>query len=225
MNTRTGWLFFLTLSVLSVAQAASPQSSPGCDVDHNSKVKNFCVVKEVELWRGARPSADGAVDLINRGVRTVVNLELIHNDAPVFDQIAVPPNKSNEIEYFRVRDWEPNVKWAPRLLDEHVAHFLAITRTRPKPLFVHCRQGQNRTGVMVAAYRVFNGIPIEEAIAEMKRYNGLFFNDDAKYIRTLTAARRAEFEPKIAQWIPKLKMEAKIFCRDGVCSVDRRPDK
>jgi protein tyrosine phosphatase len=40
--------------------------------------------------------------------------------------------------------------------------------TQPKPVFVHCRSGRNRTGVMIAAYRVFNGMSNEDAIADCK---------------------------------------------------------
>jgi len=32
-----------------------------------------------------------------------------------------------------------------RSLDDHVAHFLAVVDKQPKPVYVHCRSGQNRT--------------------------------------------------------------------------------
>lgn len=212
-------------AMVGIALAAGPENSPGCDKDYGSHIKNFCIVKHGELWRGSQPRGAGAVELMNRGVRTIVNLELLHDDAPHFDQLAVPDVNKLEVEYFRVRDWELNVKLAPTLLDTHVAHFLAITRMRPKPVYVHCRQGQNRTGVMVAAYQVFNGMSIESAIDEMKRYNGLFFQDDARYIRTLTQVRRHQLEKKIEAWIPKLRMQAKIVCKAAACSLRTNPDQ
>lgn len=43
---------------------------------------------------------------------------------------------------------------APSVVDDHVAHFLAIISQQPKTVFVHCFLGVNRTGVMVAAYSI-----------------------------------------------------------------------
>ena len=75
-----------------------------------------------------------------------------------------------EVGYFRIHDWEPLLILAPSIADDHVAHFLAIVSQQPKPVYVHCRYGENRTGVMVAAYRVIiEGVNNEEAIEEMSR--------------------------------------------------------
>ena len=41
------------------------------------------------------------------------------------------------------------------------------------------------------AYRVFNGTSVEDAIAEMKHYDGEWFRWDAEYIKGLTPQRRA----------------------------------
>ena len=109
---------------------------------------------------------------------------------------------------------------APSVLDEHVAHFLAVIRTQPGPVFVHCSAGQNRTGVMVAAYRVFSGtLDIEDAIAEMATYRGIWFDSDAAYIRTLTPERRSTFEKSIARWAAKLKPDAYAKCSEGKCVI------
>jgi|PlaIllAssembly_1097288.scaffolds.fasta_scaffold00068_21 tyrosine-protein phosphatase SIW14 len=41
----------------------------------------------------------------------------------------------------------------------------------PKPALVHCLLGADRTGAVVAAYRIMvNHMPLQEAIAEMKDY-------------------------------------------------------
>ena len=70
---------------------------------------------------------------------------------------------------------------------------------------------------MVAAYRVFNGTPVKDAIAEMGRYGGEWFKYDAQYIRRLTPERRAVLEKQIEAWIPKLQRDAQIVCTDGGC--------
>ena len=112
---------------------------------------------------------------------------------------------------------------APSVVDDHVAHFLAIVSQQPKPVYVHCRYGENRTGVMVAAYRmVVEGVSEEAAIEEMRRYQGLWFNADAKYIRGLSPERRERIRRKVMEWIPKLKMDAQVVCTNGTCAVSDR---
>jgi hypothetical protein len=109
---------------------------------------------------------------------------------------------------------------APALLDDHVAHFLAVVDDQPKPVYVHCRSGQNRTGVMVAAYRVIvEGTSADAAIEEMGRYQGIWFRADAGYIRGLSPERRQEIRRKAAAWIPKLERGSRIVCENGKCEV------
>ena len=206
--------------LVGCATAPSPSASAACPIPLNSKVANSCIVTAQALWRGARPDAAAAAALVEMGVKTVVNLEWLLDDRKSFEEASVAADKLYEVQYFRVPDWEPLVVIAPSKLDNHVAHFIAITRTQPKPIFVHCRSGQNRTGVMVAAYRVFNGGAIEETIAEMGGYGGIWFKHDAEYIRTLTVQRRAQLEGRIEEWIPKLRRDARILCSNTKCTAN-----
>ena len=131
--------------------SASKQSVAGaCSNNLGSAIKNFCVVTPNVLWRGARPDKDGAAWLIQQGVRTIVNLELILDDKGAFGQATVDDANNYEVGYFRIHDWEPLRILAPSVVDDHVAHFLAIVSQQPKPVYVHCRYGENRTGVMIA---------------------------------------------------------------------------
>jgi hypothetical protein len=80
--------------------------------------------------------------------------------------------------------------------------------------------GVNRTGVMIAAYRVLiEGVSNDDAIKEMGRYRGLWFKADAEYIRGLSPKRRNEIRDKVMMWIPKLKMDAQVVCTNGICAV------
>jgi len=171
------------------------------------------------LWRGGRPDKNGAACLIQQGVRTIVNLELIHDDKNAFTHAAVD-NNNYEAGYFRIHDWEPLTLLAPSAEDDHVAHFLAIVSRQPKPVYVHCRCGTQRTSVMVAAYRVLiEGVSDEEAIAELRGYRqGPWAGVDAKYLRALSK-RREKIHRKVMEWIPKLKMDAKVVCANGACAV------
>lgn len=206
--------------LVACASAPNLDASAACETPLSQKVANSCVVRAGTLWRGARPDPVAASALLELGVRTIVNLEWLNDDQKSFEDATVAAGRTYEIQYFRVRDWEPLAVIAPGKLDDHVAHFIAITRTQPKPIFVHCRSGQNRTGAMVAAYRVFNGADIEESIAEMGKYGGLWFKYDAEYIRTLTPQRRAELEQGIKDWIPRLQRDAQISCSNTKCTAN-----
>jgi hypothetical protein len=81
------------------------------------------------------------------------------------------------------------------------------------------RAGKNRSGVMVAAYRVFNGASIEDAVAEMGRYGGEWFSYDARYIRSPKPARRVALEKRIEAWVPRLQRDAQIVCTDTGCTL------
>ena len=182
-------------------------------------IANSCVVTPGVLWRGAKPDADGAAALISLGVKTVVNLELFHDDLDAFRNAQPSTTPSVSIDYFRIRDWEPNVVIAPALLDSHVADFVAIVKTRAKPIYVHCRSGQNRTGIMIATYRIlFEEWPIESAIAEMQRYHGVWFKQDAKYIRGLTGEHRARIEKMAEARIGQVRREALLECSASGCN-------
>jgi len=211
------------LLIGSFPSSSTPMAPAACPDDLGSPIPNFCVVTPNVMWRGAKPAQDGAAWLIQRRVRTIVNLELLHDDRRAFGQAKLSNSGRYEAGYFRISDWEPNAVIAPALLDDHVAHFLAVVDDQPKPVYVHCRSGQNRTGVMVAAYRVIvEGASVDEAIEEMRRYRGIWFKADSVYIRSLSPERREEIRRKAAAWIPKLERDSRIVCEYGKCDVSKR---
>jgi protein tyrosine phosphatase (PTP) superfamily phosphohydrolase (DUF442 family) len=115
---------------------------------------NFHRVTE-NLYRGAQPSAEGMRALADMGVKTVVNLRLMHSDR---DEIGSLP-----LDYVHIRAeaWDPD--W-----DEIVRFLRVATDERRQPVFVHCQHGADRTGLMCAVYRVaVCGWSKEEAIREM----------------------------------------------------------
>jgi protein tyrosine/serine phosphatase len=214
--------FLLALLIWGFPVSSTPIAPSGCPNDFGSPIRNFCVVTPNVMWRGAQPAHDGAAWLIQRRVRTIVNLELLHDDRRALGQVKPAKADKYELGYFRIPDWEPNVVFAPALLDDHVAHFLAVVDDQPKPVYVHCRSGQNRTGVMVAAYRVIvEGAGAEEAIEEMRRYQGIWFKAEAGYIRGLSPERRQEIRRKAAAWKPRLERDSRIICENGKCEVSK----
>lgn len=190
-----------------------------CSSPLSPEIANSCIVSPGVLWRGSKPDPAGAASLVSLGVRSVVNLELLHDDIEAFELARPAKVLSESLKYFRVHEWEPNVLIAPSRLDAHVAEFLAIVKTQPRPIYVHCRSGQNRTGIMIAAYRVLlEGWSPESAVAEMGKYEGLWFKSDATYIRSITGEHRVNLEKAVQSNLNKVHPKAILTCSVQGCT-------
>ncbi len=107
------------------------------------------------LYRSAQPSAAGLKNLRALGVRTVVNLRSFHSDG---DQIA---GTGLNYEQITMKAWHPEEKEAIRFLR-------LVTDPARQPLLVHCQHGADRTGTMIALYRIaVQGWTKEAALREM----------------------------------------------------------
>lgn len=220
-------LFLLPLFLASLplrGLLAAPPLSPTCPDNLDSPIANFCQVTPDLLWRGAKPDVAGMAWLIQRGVKSIVNLELLHDDRGVMAQVRLDAGGRYLVGYYRIPDWEPLPLLRPDLTDKHVAQFIALMGQIPKPAFVHCRSGENRTGLMVAAYRVIvegAGDPsaIERAVAEMKSYDGVWFKPHAAYLRGLTPERQMTIRRLATDWANQLQPTAQANCQNGRCQV------
>ncbi len=205
-------LFFLASHQPVLAQ---PQACPNNSV---TGLKNFCMTDEQALWRGGKPTTAGFEWLVEKGVKSVVNLELLYDDLESLVGVKGTTKPVKEIGYFKVRNWEPIAVLSPKLQDEHIARFLAIMAVSPKPVYVHCRSGQNRTGINVAAYRLFvEGMETEAAIADMKLYNGHWFEADAKYLRGIDSARKQAILAKVEAYKNQVKPHSVVICTEQAC--------
>ncbi len=121
-------------------------------------VPNAGQISEI-LFRGAQPGAAGLVQLKQLGITTMVDLR--------GGLDVVSERERAEALGFRFVDI-PVSGWA-RSSDEQVAQFLSLVRDiHGERIFVHCRFGGDRTGVMIAAYRIAeNHWSVKQAIEEM----------------------------------------------------------
>lgn len=144
-------------------------------------IANFSKV-DADLWRGARPDAAGARWLSDQGVKTVINLEWEQGDQDAFH--GLPP------VLVTLQDFEPLPLLAPCLEDRHIKALLAVLGANPKVIFIHCRSGQNRTGVAVAAYRILvKHDLIGDVISDFWNHGGIWRDADEAYLRGLDARR------------------------------------
>jgi|SRR5277367_2408791 len=120
------------------------------------------------LFRGAQPRDPGLVELKKLGITTIVDLR---EEDP--SKIGWEEKRSESLGirfvHIPVNGWS-----APT--NEQVAQFLSIFRDHPQEkVFVHCRFGDDRTGVFVASYRMaYENLPPDQALREMDffGYNG-----------------------------------------------------
>jgi tyrosine-protein phosphatase SIW14 len=121
-------------------------------------VSNFGEVSTT-LYRGAQPTREGFDNLAKMGVKIVVDLR---------------GSREGERKEVTKRGMRyVAIPWRcfhPR--DQFFARFLMLLRENPgKKVFVHCRVGDDRTGMMIAAYRMTRqGWTPEEARKEMEAY-------------------------------------------------------
>jgi protein tyrosine/serine phosphatase len=94
------------------------------------------------LYRGGQPTTTGFEALANMGINIVV------------DQRGSREGESERVAKLGMR--YVSIPWhCPFPKDETFARFLILLRQNPgKKVFVHCRLGDDRTGMMVAAYRM-----------------------------------------------------------------------
>src|SRR2546426_11172455 len=90
LSIRNSAFSFLFALLTGFPSSSMPAAPTGCANDLSSPIPNFCVVTPNVLWRGAKPAQDSAAWLIQRGVRTILHLELLHDDRRVFGE-ARPP--------------------------------------------------------------------------------------------------------------------------------------
>jgi len=218
----TAWaLAFALLCTLFGCVYISPHTLRGaCAYDLDSPIRNFCVVTPGTLWRGPRPDASDAQWLLDHGVRSIISLQL--NDKRAFEDASAPADFSQSLPYFQVPGFSPFQVLSATHLDDHVALFLAIMKQAPKPIYVHCRAGVDRTGVVAAAYRVMiEGADPRQVSADMARWHSPWYRIDARYIRGLTPARQARILRKAAELQASLRPSATIDCQHGRCTYQR----
>jgi tyrosine-protein phosphatase SIW14 len=135
------------------------------------------------LYRGAQPKLQGLPELKKLGITTVVDLrgenkERIEQERKQAESLGM--------RFVNI----PVSGWAPPT-DEQVLQFLSLFRDDPnQKIFVHCRFGDDRTGVFVATYRMaIEKWPTEQTLHEMFffGFNGFWHPSMVSFVRDFPA--------------------------------------
>jgi protein tyrosine phosphatase (PTP) superfamily phosphohydrolase (DUF442 family) len=153
-----GALIILTFCLVSMAAfAAEPADDRPASWAQPIELEGVPNLHRVSagLYRSAQPTALGMRNLRKLRIKTVVNLRAFHSDRDEIGDAALG------YEHIYMKTWHPE--------REDVVRFLRIvTDPSRAPFLVHCQHGADRTGAMVAWYRIaVQGWTKQEAIREM----------------------------------------------------------
>jgi uncharacterized protein (TIGR01244 family) len=146
------------------------------------ELPNFHAVNTL-IYRGGQPKPGGIKKLADLGIKTVINLRDDDERARLEEQEV----KAAGLVYYN----RPLPRWdGPN--DQEIRELLSLLTTSDKPVFVHCKRGADRTGVLIAIYRIeHDGWTSEEAKAEANRYGMGFWQRGMKdYIHEYFARRQ-----------------------------------
>jgi protein tyrosine phosphatase (PTP) superfamily phosphohydrolase (DUF442 family) len=150
-NTNHSWtpglsslLVFLALFFSLLFSTAALAQESEHDAPLTASISNFEAVTP-GLWRGGEPDEKGLENLAQSGVSTIIDLRMWSGAA---DKESKSANKLG-LKYVRI----PMTYWGPSR--ESVRQFFAtVAANKDGVTFVHCHQGADRTGTLVALYRV-----------------------------------------------------------------------
>ncbi len=183
---------FLSLAFVSLADAqSSSQSAPPRQTAMGSAygeklrlagIANAGKINE-RLYRGAQPRNGSVQELKRLGVTTIVDLR---GEDSVTREREKKEAESLGIHFVNI----PVSGWSPPTNDQ-VAQFLSIFRDKSQErVFVHCRFGEDRTGVFVATYRMaIQHWPSQQALNEMYSFgfNGFWHRSMISFVRDFPA--------------------------------------
>ncbi len=166
LTARTMYILFVVVPVLAAfgQTAKGEQAAPrfAQRLDHLPGLANVGQVAP-GVYRGAQPGKEGYATLKRLGIRTVIDLRTTEDERA-------------RVEGAGMRAISVPLRMSRDGLREKVDRAVALMADPAnQPVFVHCRHGQDRTGIVAAAYRMrVEGWSLAAAEAEMESFG---FND------------------------------------------------
>lgn len=154
----------ITPSLVSAQEhlSATSKATASTTCLSDSAIGNFGRVAP-GITRGAQPS-DKALELMAQdGVKTIIDLRM--NGSGTENEEATTNHLGMKYVHIPMTLMTPNA--------QQVSQFLSIVNTPSNlPVFIHCRQGADRTGTLVAIYRrKVQGWDFDKAYSEMREHH------------------------------------------------------
>jgi protein tyrosine/serine phosphatase len=149
-------------------------------------ILNFGKVDD-HLYRGAQLDSEGIKALKKLGVKLIVNLRQPWDGWKDEEAKAL----ANGILYTNIP-----MSGVDRPQDAKVRQVLALFETSSTPIFVHCQHGCDRTGMVVACYRIQHyHWSSELALREAERHGISKYEDPMRrYVKEFEKATKPEFQ-------------------------------
>jgi tyrosine-protein phosphatase SIW14 len=116
---------------------------------HAAKVENLPNYAQVteNIYRGGRPTSAGISQLKAQGIKTIIDIE---NNMPIVHQEENLVTKSGGMKFVSSpMDWQTTPD------DGQIDSLLKmLTDAQNFPIYLHCRHGEDRTGLVIGLYRV-----------------------------------------------------------------------
>jgi tyrosine-protein phosphatase SIW14 len=154
-------------ATVAAQTAAAPAAAVAAVADQAAELvfaelPNFHRVDD-HVFRGAQPKAGGLAKLKELGVRTIVNLRFERGQSKAEEAEA----RALGLEYVSI----PMYGLIPPTAAQISKVLAILTNPQNGPVFVHCVAGQDRTGVVIACYRIAQmGWTATDAIHEAMGY-------------------------------------------------------
>jgi len=199
VSTALLFVFLASPYTLRAQSQASAPSAPLLRSAYGEKLKfaglpNGGKISD-SLFRGAQPRAEGFDQLKNLGITTIVDLRGEDAGKIAWERQQA---ESRGIRFVNI----PLSGWSPPT-NEQIAQFLSLFKNEHEKVFVHCRYGEDRTGVFVAAYRLaHDSWTPSETIKEMYffGFNGFFHPAMKSYINGFPSTLKTS--PALASFAP-----------------------
>ena len=143
--------------LIALVASASPAQAPS-----HTELPNFFKVSE-RLYRGGQPKTGGVKKLAEIGIKTIINLRGTDEMTRAEEAEA----KAAGLSYFNIP-----LPGLSRPTHEQISRVMEIVNAQESgPVFIHCKRGSDRTGTVVAIYRILrDGWTADKALVEAKRF-------------------------------------------------------
>ena len=145
----------LPLIVLGGCRSKAGPRRPGWAQPVPSATLTNLYQVDAGVYRSEQPTRKGFEEIRAKGIKTIINLRDDHPDAASIGGLGF------ELVEIPMKAW--------RFSEDDIVKALRAIQAGPKPVLVHCQWGADRSGVVMAMYRiVVQGWTKDEALAEMR---------------------------------------------------------